>query len=171
VGESHGVLVDLSAFRNIPVDGATTYVTTGFSNLSHVLNPKRRQPAHLELLFAAHDPADSVIVELAAAVAESITVSGNMPLRGDALYLGKPIVAGSVLDAVYFAIPVYHPEGLSEFNDGERTIVIAWVVPISENEMAYVAHKGWPAFEELLETSDPDLMDLQRPQLVTSHPV
>jgi hypothetical protein len=40
--------------------------------------------------------------------------------------------------------------------------VLVLLVPITDDEAAFVAAHGWDAFEEHLEAADPDLFDLNR---------
>jgi hypothetical protein len=91
--------------------------------------------------------------------------NGTAYLRGDVVGPRGPIVERSRLEALYVSIPVYFPESFGQLDLEDRTIVFAWLVPISANEAAYVRSMGWDAFEKRLVELDPDLIDLERSPL------
>ncbi len=86
-------------------------------------------------------------------------------LRGDVIGPRGELFAGSGLEAVYVAIPVYLPDEFAVCDEDGTEIVIAWLVPISSSETQYVREHGWRAFEDRLVESDPDLTDVFRASL------
>jgi hypothetical protein len=87
-------------------------------------------------------------------------------LRGTVIGPRGDLFEGKAFQAVYVAIPVCFPEALGTFRgDDGQSIVIAWLVPITQSETLYVREHGWEAFENLLERNDPDLFDLDRASL------
>lgn len=99
-------------------------------------------------------------------VAHDLISTHRALLRGEVIGPRGPIVAGSVLEAYYCALPVYFKDGLATFRGTVPGTVIIWVVPISHAEAHFVWEHGWQKFEDLLIARDPDLMDLRRNSLV-----
>ena len=91
--------------------------------------------------------------------------SGNAYLRGDIIGPRGPLLPRSKLEALYVSVPVYFPESFATVIDGSHQIVLAWLVPISQRESAYVSSLGWSAFEDRLTELDPDLTDIYREPL------
>jgi hypothetical protein len=69
------------------------------------------------------------------------------------------------MTALYAASPVYLPDEFADCDTGTVTVVMTWLVPITDAEAGYVHTRGWPAFEDALEGEDPDLVDLSRDPL------
>jgi hypothetical protein len=44
--------------------------------------------------------------------------------------------------------------------EGGTTVVMVWLVPVSESERKYIHDRGWHVFEDDLVAQDPDLCDL-----------
>lgn len=86
-------------------------------------------------------------------------------LRGDVLGPQGPILPESSMEAFYVGMPVYFPDDFSTCEEQGRTIVIAWLIPISRTEADFVFNHGWSAFEDQLVDHDPDLTDPLRPSL------
>lgn len=45
------------------------------------------------------------------------------------------------------------------------SVVLTWLVPLTDAEATFAHTHGWPALEEVLVAQDPDLTDLGRPSL------
>jgi len=45
-------------------------------------------------------------------------------------------------------------------------MIIAWLVPITDQEASFVNDRGWNEFERELEKHDPDLIDFLRASIV-----
>lgn len=45
-------------------------------------------------------------------------------------------------------------------------VLVAWLIPITVNEAAFIRADGYRRFEDLLIDQDPDLQDLRRPPVV-----
>ena len=87
-------------------------------------------------------------------------------LRGDVVRLGSGLVDGSALNAVYVTMPVYLPDEFATFHGPTDDVVVAWLVPISADERAFVNQHGWSRFEDVLVEQDPDLVDVNRPSCI-----
>ena len=88
-------------------------------------------------------------------------------LRGDVIGPRGPLLDGKTFEALYVAMPVYFPDsfGACRLSDSV-TVVIAWLIPITKREAAFVARQGWGAFEDRLVRTDPNLFDLDRGSIV-----
>jgi hypothetical protein len=91
---------------------------------------------------------------------------GYAYLRGDVIGPRPAFTPGSLLTALYVALPVYFPDEFAVCNS--RTlgpIVIFWLVPITSREAEFVRKNGWRAFEKRLIETQPDVVDTRRPEL------
>lgn len=162
-GLSQGVQVCL--FRGVPDKNAVTYATLGLSD--HVLSMPRGRTVRQELLLAVDNQLESEnLAKLLAHVAVPIVEKHEAVLRGQVIHLGHPVMAGSACDALYVAMPAYFADGLATLQSSSPPTVIAWLVPLTSAEVAFIETHGWSAFEDVLEESDPALLDLQRPSSV-----
>jgi Suppressor of fused protein (SUFU) len=89
-------------------------------------------------------------------------------LRGDVIGPRGPLIAGSEMEAIYVAIPVYFPDDFAVYEGDDDQIVVAWLVPISSNEASYIQQHGWRAFEKRLVEDDPDLTNIFRAPLAVT---
>lgn len=147
--------------ENRPHAGTTTIATLGLSG-HHLAQPGGRG-LHQELLM--HLPADGQPGNAAGVlfqVASELIARGQGLLRGGVIGPRGPLFGSSQMTALYAAAPVYLPDGFAECDSGTRTIVMTWLVPITDVEARYVRDHGWPAFEDALVAEDPDLVDLSR---------
>ncbi|GAA4693806.1 Suppressor of fused protein (SUFU) [Promicromonospora umidemergens] len=89
-------------------------------------------------------------------------------IRGDVQQLPGVIHPLSVLDSIYFANPVYYDEEFYsvELEPNGQSAGIVWLIPVGPREARYVREHGWQRFEEQLERSDPDLLDVTRNEIV-----
>ncbi|WP_082306870.1 suppressor of fused domain protein [Bacillus sp. FJAT-27245] len=88
-------------------------------------------------------------------------------LRGDVIGPYGPIFDGSNLETIYVTSPGYFPDSFDTFKeDNTKTIIMAWLIPITSEEAEFIRKNGWEEFEVKLEVSDPDLIDLNRKSIV-----
>lgn len=95
-------------------------------------------------------------------VAQLLIDRGHGLLRGEVLGPRGRLFAGTQMTALYTAAPVYLPGEFALCDTPAATVVMTWLVPITDAEAHYVAHRGWQAFEAELEAEDPDPVDLAR---------
>ncbi|HXK33488.1 MAG TPA: suppressor of fused domain protein [Dehalococcoidia bacterium] len=166
LGESAGLQINLAVFRGTPVPGASTYVTLGLSSIPAL----HASWGHTELMLAIRgNSADAAAGATARELVAGILRMGVPPRRGEVMELNPAVFPpASSMRGVYFTWPVYHDDRLATCVDAAlgRTIVIAWAVPVTGRELAYIKDNGWEAFENLLEARDPDLLDPGRRPLV-----
>jgi len=150
---------DVLSFTDAPHAGATSYATAGLS-ASALRSPKKTVRMELILAMPAGQAfADAVRVLVR--VGEEVLARKQALLRGDVVKLGE-VFSGSQVNSVYAAVPVYYPDGMSQF-DG---IAVGWLIPVFDSEAKYVKRHGWQAFEDRFVAADPDLVDLRRSPMV-----
>lgn len=116
-----------------------------------------------ELLMLAPDALEpDNVASLLLQVGEMAIRMGRALLRGDVIGPAGALVPGSDLTALYVTMPTYFPDEFATYSDDDGTIVIAWLVPITDSEADYVSNHGWDAFEDRLSEQDPDLVDFHR---------
>lgn len=74
--------------------------------------------------------------------------------------------AGTTVSAFYTALPVYLPDSFHVCRSTLEPVVFAWMVPITDAEAAFARMRGRDAFEDALESTDPDLLDPSRISIV-----
>lgn len=149
-------------FAGAPIPGATTFTTFGVSDVALTLPDGRL--VRQELVFSAYDRfASSPIVTALHDVAVDLVSRGQALLRGS-VYAGSFPLPG-VTSELYSAIPVFFPDGFQAWRGSDPPTTLVWLVPITVAERRFVEAQGWEAFEQLLESQDPDLLDLDRPAL------
>ncbi|PZG00165.1 suppressor of fused domain protein [Micromonospora deserti] len=144
--------------------------TTGYATLGLSRVPLHR-PGHdrhlfLELIAAAHDPADASRVPLLGAlefVWSKCLDSREAVLRGEVVALPSEATVASRFSYLYAALPVYYDDDFkSVVVESGDEVAIVWLIPITSGEAAFVSEQGWEKFEQELVKHDPDLMDLNR---------
>lgn len=161
-GEGEKQAFQVARFRNTPVRGAVTFCTIGLSRCevhSSVSGKRIRQ----ELILSVPAPlAEGPVPALLQQVAGEAIASGHAYLRGEVIGPRGAVFDGSSLEALYVCAPVYFPESFAVYSGPEGDIVVAWLIPISSYEAAFVKRSGWHAFEDCLVREDPDLIDVWR---------
>ncbi|MFG2900366.1 suppressor of fused domain protein [Streptomyces zaomyceticus] len=96
---------------------------------------------------------------------------GRAVLRGDVLRLPMPLTPGGSMTALYAALPVcFDEEFASVVLENGSDVAVVWLVPIGDREAEFVEREGWEAFENELVRHDPDLLDLDRPEMPQAGP-
>jgi len=148
-------------FPGQPGSGAVTYLTLGLSETR--LHQSSGRPIRQELLFSCYQGApEQEIVALLEAVAGSILADGHALERGSVLDTEGPLVEGASVESLYCTAPAYFPESLHVFRGVTPPVFFIWLVPLTQGEARCAAEKGWEPFEDLLQATDPDLLDLCR---------
>lgn len=147
-----------------PFGGALTLTTLGLSH--HLLAQPGGPGLHQELVLhlpAADPPRNAAAVLFR--VADELIRSGRGLLRGEVLGPSGRVFGTGTAAALYAAAPGYLPEGFGVCRTPARAVVLTWLMPITGEEAAFVAARGWAAFERALVTENPDLTDLGRATL------
>jgi len=98
---------------------------------------------------------------------------GNEALEKDAAYILGDVIgprgalrAGATVSAFYVALPVYLPDSFHVCRSTPEPVVFAWMVPITDTEAAFARTCGRHAFESIVESTDPNLLDTSRESIV-----
>ncbi|CAN5814144.1 hypothetical protein BH11MYX3_BH11MYX3_10280 [soil metagenome] len=99
-------------------------------------------------------------------VADEAIASGQALSVGDVIGPRGALTEGAAVDALYVALPVYFADSFQVYAGSGETVVFGWLVPITSEEDGFVRESGAAAFEELLMSNDPDLLDYRREGMV-----
>lgn len=155
----------IAKFSHQPIASATTFTTLGLSKAS--LQQPDGSLIRQELLFSLYDGSLSdEVAKLLAVIADELLRSKKALTRGQVLGPSGPLLSSSGKEALYVTYPIYFPEEFHTFKNFSLQTFIAWLVPITAQEAADVKTFGWASFEHLLESKDPDLLDIHRSSLV-----
>ena len=89
-------------------------------------------------------------------------------LRGEVIGPSRRLLfEGSTVTALYVSIPVYFPDEFVSVEDDAGTVIFAWLVPITDEEVRLINESGWNVFEDKLERQDADLLDFGRASVVS----
>lgn len=159
----HGIQV--VSFDGQPEADVRTYATLGLSR--HIVDLSEARQIRQELLMSANiafspDAAAGLVLSLA----EHVLRRGKALLRGEVIGPDAPVIAGSMLTAIYVTNPSPFAKSLTEFVSEPPATVFAYLIPITEAEAALVRERGWSWFEEELERQNPDIWDLGRAETI-----
>lgn len=155
----------VAMFERSPLDGVRVLCTLGLSN-AHLRvgsGPKRLRQELVAMFRDAEGPRNlpGILLQLGTeALARDTAYS-----LGDVIGPRGELRAGATVSAFYTALPVYLPDSFHVCRDPEP-IVFAWLVPITDSEAQFARTRGRDAFEAVLESVDPDLLDTARRAIV-----
>jgi hypothetical protein len=150
---------------NHPVRGACAYATLGLSNT--VLRMPGSRTVRQELVFATYERFSAPdIASFLLTFGASILSLGEALLRGDMIGPQNPLIPGVSATSVYCTAPVPFDERLATYDGSDPPTVFVWILPATSDEAEFVMRNGWRKFEELLESREPDLWDMNRPSVV-----
>ncbi|HEX3956225.1 MAG TPA: suppressor of fused domain protein [Trebonia sp.] len=147
------------------VPDSVAFSTVGLSKFELTSRRTRKSIRHELIMCVPDSLRDGSVPGLLQQVGLTTLRSGNALLRGDVIGPAGPVLPGSSLTALYVGVPVYFPDEFAEVEEDGKTIIIAWLVPISDSEADYITEHGWRQFEHLLAEKDPDLVDVSRPSI------
>ena len=151
---------------NQPVKGVVTYSTLGMSHT--VLRMPGDRVVRQELVFAVYErfaPAD--VAGFLLGFGASVLSLGEALFRGDTIGPQNALIPGVAANSIYCTAPVPFDERLATYYDGSHPpTVFVWALPITGDEAEFVRRNGWTKLEELLESREPDLWDLDRASVV-----
>lgn len=158
--DEHGDL-QVVRFEDQPVERSVTFTTLGLSD--RILRADDGRELREELVFSCwlrfeHLDIPSVLNH----VVDHYCNDHRALLKGQVLGPGGPLFAGSQLEAIYCYSPVYFPDSFARVEGVEPPVQFVWLVPITDSEAHFVRDRGWDAFEDLLVSRDPDVLNLER---------
>jgi len=161
--DSHSLQVVKTS--NQPAPGVASYATLGMSDI--VLTMPGYRSVRQELVFAAYERfAAPDVASFLLTFGTSVLSLGEALLRGDMIGPQNPLIPGVEANSVYCTAPVPFDERLATYDGSAPLTVFVWALPITGDEAEFVMRNGWSRFEELLESREPDLWDLNRPSIV-----
>lgn len=157
----------VAEFRGGALDGIHTFATVGLSNTGLISQP-RGKAIHMECIMALHAGQGAKnIPALLQTVGAMMLHEGRPIIRGEVIGPSRSaILNGTPFSALYAAMPVYWPDAFASVDVSGFTVIIAWLIPIMEEEAAFIHGQGWGAFENLLEESGEDLLDMERRSVI-----
>ncbi|MFE6964578.1 suppressor of fused domain protein [Agromyces sp. NPDC057679] len=146
--------------------GWTAYSTLGLSRHSLASRVSGRVIRMELLMLVRANVEPRPVVALLHDVAGMVMRDHGALLRGDVVCPESGLGDGSALNALYVTTPAYLPVEFATFHGPTDDVVIAWLVPISPDERAFVDQHGWSRFEDVLVEQNPDLIDVNRPPCI-----
>ncbi|WP_229853337.1 suppressor of fused domain protein [Streptomyces violascens] len=157
----------MACFRNGRLSGCQAFATIGRFR-TPLQHPTLDRHFHLELLACENTRRTTGyghFPDVLEYLAGQLLASGQAILRGDVVPLPTPLPGGT-MTSLYAGLPVYFDDDFFSVTiENGSDVVIVWLIPITDQETAFIRDKGWQAFEDALARQDPDLLDPARPQL------
>lgn len=152
----------IALFERSPLLGVRVLCTLGLSNVPlRVGHGTRKVRQELVAMFKEADGPGNfpgILQQL-----------GMEALEKDAAYLPGDVIGprgelrpGATVSALYTAVPVYVPDSFQVCRSTPEPVVFAWMVPITRAEATFARTRGRDAFEDALESNQPDLLDASR---------
>lgn len=159
--------VQIVKYNEGPFPGTKTFSTLGLNNFP-LISPLTEKQIYMELIFVSYTSyGDGIIPALMTQVSQVALDSGTAFLRGDVIGPYGSIFEGSNLEALYVTIPGYFADSFDAFKiDDEKTVIMAWLIPITSREAEFIKQNSWEEFEYQLEKLDPDLIDFNRETII-----
>jgi hypothetical protein len=160
-----GKNVNIIHFLEQPFVQASTYITLGLSH--HLLSLPQDRFIKFELIFTAYtNYSADYIASFMMDVCDHILLDHKAPLRGEVIGLHYPVIPCSPLNFIYVTIPTTifdKPLDIYYEINSDIPIVLALLIPIYKEEAQFIQHYGWNKFEDIMETVELDIFDLDRP--------
>jgi len=109
---------------------------------------------------------DSRIVELLGALATVNADSQEGLGVGSVIALGRPWTANSYANHLLVLPPYVFDPGFALYEDGERRVVVLWLVPITGAEAQLAREQGYEALEQRIERGRANVANPRRPSVV-----
>ncbi len=160
--------IQIVRFKNQPVEGATTYMTLGLSD--YTLNLNEDKHIHQELIFSAYSTYPSEhIASFMTTFAEYMISNKKGLLRGDVVGPSTSLIPNVPVNSIYASIPIYFNDDFYIYKEHEFPTILVWLVPLLEDECKFTNQQGWSEFEDILELTNPDLLNLNRPSIFSKN--
>lgn len=125
--------------------------------------PAGEDGAEYVLLAPAADPS---IAELLGAVALINADSEEGLGVGSVVALGRPWTGHSFSNHLLVLPPYLFDPGFAVHEEGERRVVVLWLVPVTQAEAQHARERGWEAVSQLIEATGANIVDPTRPSVV-----
>jgi len=155
----------VATFRDQPVEGAFTLVTIGLSE--RPFRGPSGEAVRQELLVCAWDRFfGEALYQTLFSMAHLLRESGETANPGTVYELPQPMGTEVPWRHLFLYPPGYHPDELQPIRLDRGEVEVCWLIPVTPEETDFVEREGPEAFDDLLERTDPDLMDLARGSVV-----
>lgn len=153
-------------FEGRPLVGVRAISTLGLSHTPlRVGDRGRRLRQELVAMFKesdGHGRLPAVLLDLAlSALRRDVAYA-----PGDVVGPDEDLRISPVAAAFYTALPNYLPDSFQVCRATPEPVVLAWMVPVTDAEARYARTRGRDAFESVLESADPDVLDVSRQSIV-----
>lgn len=125
--------------------------------------PEGEDGAEYVLLAPAADPA---VAELLGAVALLNVDAAEGLGVGSVIALGRPWIARSFSNHLLVLPPYAFDSGFAVHEEGERRVVVLWLIPVTGAEAQHAREHGWEALAQLIETKGANVVNPMRPSVV-----
>jgi Suppressor of fused protein (SUFU) len=150
-----------------PIESTTTLMTLGLSDYALKINGKEKTIRHEIVILQRKDDFHQEIVGILQQIGNHLLESCLPLLRGEFIGPLNALFEGATVNGFYVSSPAYFPDSFSSFKSSHYgNIVMVWLIPITLSESNFLRTNGWEAFESLLETKDPDLLNLRRKSMI-----
>lgn len=158
--DQKGASISLNLYDDAPCLASVALVTAGLSSLQDYR-------LHQELMMCVWRRQLTVEVRRVLEFVTRQLAAGREPLiHGDVIGPAGPLTSSTQMSALYACPPTYFDDEVAAFTDSNGHIVhVLWLVPMHRAEIDLLLKIGVSAFEDLLVTQDPDLLDLGRPPI------
>ncbi|WP_026828562.1 suppressor of fused domain protein [Exiguobacterium artemiae] len=157
-------------FENAPIDN--TYTATTLGLLWRPLQFEEERFYHQELMMSVKQPeAEEDVIELLWRLTTHALETGQTFELGEFYSMPKTVFGQYGFAGVYVTAPFYFDEsffihrGDTEFDEPEHVLPV-WFVPIFESEADYLEQHGVDAFDEIIDATEGELLDLTRQPLI-----
>ncbi len=155
----------VAKFDRGPTSDSLIFSTIGLSD-DPLVSPVSQKLIRHELVLMIRGDNPKNVPSLLQQVGMQSLATRTPLLRGDVIHRAGTVFANTAMVALYVTIPVYFPEAFRTCNIDDSSIIFAWLVPITHDEVHYIQKFGWDSFEDKLEQCDQDLIDINRVSIV-----
>lgn len=154
-------------FKKTPIEGACVLASLGLSNTPLQIKGSENWLRQELIMMFRESEGPRNLPGILQQVGLEALAKGRAYQLGDVLGPRGELRAGSKLQALYVALPVYLPDEFQVCRPtGAEPIVIAWLVPISATEAEFVRAYGASRFEDEMVNRNPDVLDFERDPIV-----
>jgi hypothetical protein len=160
------IRVDILQCPNRPDPGVTSYSTIGLSD-TPMMYEGEEYPVRLEMVGASYTREDDVFARILSTAAFSVMRTHWLVAPGTVLpNVVREYLPSSQVPHLYFTAPFIWEDKLTTLDLPKKPVAFLFAMPISEAEYQYRLEYGDEAFEKVLEKSNIDIYDLERPSTI-----
>jgi hypothetical protein len=158
--------VQYAKCREGSVPNVTVITTVGLNRFELAMSTKDRTVRQeLFMMFR-----DGEVPRNAAAVLHQIVV-GRLyhraaVLHGEVLKGEGLVFPDTNFVGLFATLPVYYPDEMWACKSDGADVVLCWLLPVTDQEWRFISKSGSAEFEALLDKTQFDLFDLNRPSVV-----